>query len=52
MSEETGRSPLNQNGYGQRKPDVADWTYGAHSIIPDTSMDSLQAHGGLRVECS
>jgi hypothetical protein len=36
-------------GYGQLKPDVADWTCGAYCVIPDTSMDSLQGNGVLRV---
>ena len=49
------RLDMRPNGfsrYGQRKPDVADWTYGAHSVIPDNSTNSLQANGGLRVEFS
>jgi hypothetical protein len=40
------------NRYCQRKPDVADWTCGRHSIIPVHSMDSLQENCVLRVECS
>jgi hypothetical protein len=39
-------------GYCQRKPDVADWTCGAYSVIPDHSMDSLHTIGVLRMECS
>jgi uncharacterized protein (DUF2235 family) len=31
-------------GYCQLKPDLADWTCGAHSVFPDKSMDSLQAN--------
>ena len=36
-------------GYCQLKPDLANWTCGAHSVFPDKSMDSLQANGVLRV---
>ena len=36
--------------YGQRKPDVPDWTCGAHRVIPDNSMDSLQGNVVRRVE--
>jgi len=38
--------------YCQLKQDLAEWTCGAHSIIPDKSMDSLQANGVRRVEFS
>ena len=30
--------------YCQLKPDLADWTCGAHSVFPDKSMDSLQTN--------
>ncbi len=36
--------------YCQLKPDVAVWTCGAHSVISDNSMDSLQANGALKGE--
>ena len=35
--------------YCQLKPDLADWTCEAHSVIPDNSMESLQANGVRRV---
>ena len=38
--------------YCQLKPDLADWTCGAHSVIPDESMDYLEANCVLRVEFS
>ncbi len=50
-----GSLDMRQHGfrrYCERKPDVADWTYGTHRVILDTSMDSLQTNGMLRVECS
>jgi len=34
----------------RRKPDVAAWTCGAHCVIPDTSMDSLQVNSVRRAE--
>ncbi len=39
-------------GYCQLKPDLADWTCGAHSVFPDKSMDYLQANCVFRVEFS
>ena len=38
--------------YCQLKPDLADWMCGAHTVIPDKSMDSLEANCVLRVEFS
>ena len=38
--------------YCQLKPDLAEWTCGAHSVFPDKSMDSLQANWVIRVEFS
>ena len=39
-------------GYCQLKPDLADWTCGGHSVIPDKSMNTLEANCVLRVEFS
>ena len=36
----------------QYKPDMADWTYGAHRVIYDKSMNHSQANCVLRGECS
>jgi len=37
--------------YGQRKPEVDDWTCEAHSVIPN-NLDSFQKSGVLKVEFS
>ena len=43
---------VDRSRYCQLKPDLADWMCGAHSVIPDTSMDYLEANGVLGVEFS
>ncbi len=49
--EESGSYPTESSyRYYRRKPDVAAWTCGAHRVIPDTSMDSLQVNSVRRAE--